>query len=309
MKWFRLYNDLRHDPKVQNLRPELFRFWINLLCMASDQEERGTIPSINAIAVDLGMRRDHVEGFMAALEASYLLLRSSLEGPKEEIRSYKGTFKIHAWSSRQPQSDNVAIRVKSHRERVSDESNRQTKPDMKRYIENERNVTCNVLDSDTDTENTPNSRARTHEGPPSTDPLSDPAYHVALSAVQESLGSVAAGKLDYERDTVGSQIKGRWDCLAAAAAETRRRMDQKNGKPIHSPYGFMLSKAMEYSLKSGPPPVSIPFARKPEPKPLYYQPLECDEATRAKYENPKKPGSTTLPSMNGAGGLGSHGPR
>jgi hypothetical protein len=30
MKWFRFYNEVYRNDKVQSLRPELFRFWVNL---------------------------------------------------------------------------------------------------------------------------------------------------------------------------------------------------------------------------------------------------------------------------------------
>ena len=33
MNWFRFYHGALHDPKVQSLRPELFKFWVNLLCL------------------------------------------------------------------------------------------------------------------------------------------------------------------------------------------------------------------------------------------------------------------------------------
>ena len=34
-KWFRLYNDVINDPKVQRLDGETFKAWINILCLAS----------------------------------------------------------------------------------------------------------------------------------------------------------------------------------------------------------------------------------------------------------------------------------
>ena len=38
MKWFRFYHEVYRDPKAYELRPELFRFWINFQCVASESE-------------------------------------------------------------------------------------------------------------------------------------------------------------------------------------------------------------------------------------------------------------------------------
>jgi hypothetical protein len=67
MKWFRLYSEVMNDPKVQSLRPELFKFWINLLCLANVQKERGSLPPTAAIAFQLRMRTDRVARFLAEL--------------------------------------------------------------------------------------------------------------------------------------------------------------------------------------------------------------------------------------------------
>ncbi|SMC64028.1 DnaD domain protein [Sporomusa malonica] len=46
MKWFRLYSEIKDDPKMLALTDHQFRIWINLLAMASDMppDSRGTIP-------------------------------------------------------------------------------------------------------------------------------------------------------------------------------------------------------------------------------------------------------------------------
>ena len=43
MPWFRLYHESRNDRKLDILADDEFRVWHKLLCMASEQEERGTI--------------------------------------------------------------------------------------------------------------------------------------------------------------------------------------------------------------------------------------------------------------------------
>ena len=45
MKWFRLYTEIKDDPKMLELDDHQFRVWINLLSMAGESEERGVIPA------------------------------------------------------------------------------------------------------------------------------------------------------------------------------------------------------------------------------------------------------------------------
>src|SRR5512135_1120720 len=108
MKWFRLYSEVLNDPKVQSLRPELFKFWINLLCLANVQKERGSLPPTPAIAFQLRMRPDRVARFLSELQARHLLMTGA-----------SGQLKPHNWDARQPQSDRVAERVRQSRQRGS----------------------------------------------------------------------------------------------------------------------------------------------------------------------------------------------
>ena len=42
--WFRFYSEAVRDPKVQNLSLKMFKFWTNALCLANENEPRGTLP-------------------------------------------------------------------------------------------------------------------------------------------------------------------------------------------------------------------------------------------------------------------------
>ena len=53
MMWFRLYHDVVNNPKVQLLPARLFKAWVNLLCLASENSERGTLPALKDIAYGL----------------------------------------------------------------------------------------------------------------------------------------------------------------------------------------------------------------------------------------------------------------
>jgi hypothetical protein len=50
-RWFRYYDDAMDDPKVQRLSGDLFKTWVNLLCLAS--KSGGKLPSNDDIAFRL----------------------------------------------------------------------------------------------------------------------------------------------------------------------------------------------------------------------------------------------------------------
>jgi len=108
MRWFRFYHDWPFDPRIRGLRPELFRAWVEILCLASKQEPRGTLPPVPEIALALRMRKDHVERYIGDLVALDLLQRSD-----------SGAIEDPHWSSLQADSDTSTKRVKRHRERTS----------------------------------------------------------------------------------------------------------------------------------------------------------------------------------------------
>ena len=51
-RWFRVYNDVVDDPKVQRLSNTLFKVLINLWCLASAND--GVLPPIDEIAFNFG---------------------------------------------------------------------------------------------------------------------------------------------------------------------------------------------------------------------------------------------------------------
>jgi hypothetical protein len=105
MKWFRFYHEVYRDPKVKRMRPELFKFWVQFLCVASESKVRGTIESDDHLACALGMRRTLVERLTSELEAANLLVRSG-----------KGTLQPFHWSEKQPKSDDQPKRKKDKRQ-------------------------------------------------------------------------------------------------------------------------------------------------------------------------------------------------
>lgn len=103
MSWFRLYDEVVDDPKVQMLPPLLFRAWINCLCIAKKND--GVLPHIKDVAYRLHLSMSRTETVIKDLIQVGLF---------EECN---GQVVPHNWDGRQFQSDNVTARVKRFRER------------------------------------------------------------------------------------------------------------------------------------------------------------------------------------------------
>lgn len=101
-RWFRFYDEALDDPKVQRLSPQLFKTWVNLLCLAS--KEDGKLPSNDDIAFRL---RISVQD--AALQIEDLILAGLID------LDARGNRAPHNWSERQYASDSSAERMRKHR--------------------------------------------------------------------------------------------------------------------------------------------------------------------------------------------------
>lgn len=99
--WFRLYNEVDSDPKVQLLPPPLFKAWVTFLCGAS--RNGGTLPPIKDIAYRLRVTETKAQEYLDALTAAGL------------FESNNGEVTPHNWSARQFQSDTSTERVKRFR--------------------------------------------------------------------------------------------------------------------------------------------------------------------------------------------------
>lgn len=107
-RWFRMYDEILDDPKVQKLPAEDFKAWVNLLCLASKNE--GRLPAAADIAFALRVTEDAVT----------TLLERLLSGGLIDTRSggTNGAHNApHGWEKRQYKSDTSAERVKRYRER------------------------------------------------------------------------------------------------------------------------------------------------------------------------------------------------
>ncbi len=101
-RWFRLYDELLDDPKVQLLPDRLFRLWINLLCVAS--RENGTF-HVTGLAFRLRVSEAELTADLDALVTAKLIDRDG------------ETVSPHNWNRRQFRSDSSTERVRKHRQR------------------------------------------------------------------------------------------------------------------------------------------------------------------------------------------------
>lgn len=102
-RWFRFYEGVVDDPKVQRLPATLFKFWVNAMCLASRNGD--AYPSTQDMAFSLRMSEKQVDANMAALADAGLV---------DEV---DGKSTPHNWSGRQFKSDVSNDRVKRHRQR------------------------------------------------------------------------------------------------------------------------------------------------------------------------------------------------
>jgi VCBS repeat-containing protein len=103
--WLRLYNAVLDDPKLQRLDPPIFKAWINLLCLAGQQEDRGTLPDLPEMAFRMRMTEPEMDETLHELIAAKLI--------DEEW----GLYSIHNWTKYQYDSDTSTPRVRKLRDK------------------------------------------------------------------------------------------------------------------------------------------------------------------------------------------------
>jgi hypothetical protein len=125
-RWFRVYDDLVDDPKVQRLPGEMVKALLNLWCLAS--QHNGALPAVEDIAFKLRMKPEKVAALIAGLKNVGLI-----DGDGEDLRP-------HNWNARQFKSDVSNERVKRHRKRKCNVTDTvtETPPDTEADTETEQ---------------------------------------------------------------------------------------------------------------------------------------------------------------------------
>lgn len=115
-RWFRLYDEMLDDPKVQRLHPALFKVLINLWCIASRHD--GRLPSTSDMSFSLRMTEDETFRAVSKLaEAGFI-----------DTDSATGEQRPHGWDVRQFRSDTSTDRVREHRKRQKSKGNDDNTP-------------------------------------------------------------------------------------------------------------------------------------------------------------------------------------
>lgn len=128
-RWFRLYDDLVDDPKIQRLPGETVKALLNLWCLASQND--GLLPAADDIAFKLRMKPAKVEQLLSVLGECGL------------IDSDDAGLRPHNWNARQYKSDvadpTAASRQKAYRDRLKNRNGTVTNTDTR--AETEQNIT------------------------------------------------------------------------------------------------------------------------------------------------------------------------
>ena len=102
MAWFRVYDGLVDDPKVQRLSDYLFRILINLWCVA--KQNSGTLPGVDDLAFRLRLTAEETNNALGVLHKHGLIDEAA-----------DGSLTPHNWNGRQFDSDVSTARVKRFR--------------------------------------------------------------------------------------------------------------------------------------------------------------------------------------------------
>jgi len=121
-RWFRMYDEILDDPKVQKLAPNLFRIWVNSLALCS--RNGGRLPPIEDCAFAFRETEEAVSSAFHALHSEGLFV------------TVDETFQPKNWKKRQYKSDVSTDRVREFRKRSRNGG--ETSPDTESDTETER---------------------------------------------------------------------------------------------------------------------------------------------------------------------------
>ncbi len=209
MHWLRLYTEVLDDPKIQRLPPDLFRAWVNCLCLARAHE--GVLPPVQDVAFRLRLSLEEAQAILAELQTARLL------------DDHGGRLIPHNWAQRQFSSDSSAERMKRLRQRRRDAT-------AKRHSDGD--VTANVTPpeqsrADTEQNRTEQSRARE---------AARAAYSPALLAHLQNVVEGIIGQRPDEQEAegllkIGASVHPHPQVLAAFLARVGAER-RRNGSPI-----------------------------------------------------------------------------
>jgi hypothetical protein len=142
MKWFKMYGEARNDAKLRSLSDEHFRIWFNLLCLASEQEDRGVISGYDELLLAIEVCNADVTLLNVTLE-KLVTLRILTIDENYTVTFLKFTDRQHEKPSDAPQSVRERVRRSREKKRFERESENVT-PDVTPC--NALHDECNAID-------------------------------------------------------------------------------------------------------------------------------------------------------------------
>lgn len=135
-RWFRVYETMVDDPKMQRLSAELFRLTVNLWCIAS--KNGGRLPSLGDMAFTLRLRTDRLQKMLNELKACELIDGDEVMEP-------------HNWNKRQYKSDVTDPTAADRQQRCRDKRrNADRNEDRNATVQHKRPETETETETDTE---------------------------------------------------------------------------------------------------------------------------------------------------------------
>ncbi len=182
--WFRMYNEALDDPKVQQLSPEMFKGWVNMLCLAT--RLNGVIPE-STVAFSLRIAHAKAASLIEGLIGAGLFERT------------ESGLIPHNWNGRQHKSD------------VSNER-------VARYRERQRNVTQTVTETPPETESETESETEEKDAAEAA-----PPYGFDGKIIKLKTHDLMRWRESYKNLDVIAELANRDDWLATAAPLDARK--------------------------------------------------------------------------------------
>lgn len=170
MEWFRFHDKALDNDKVQALPGDLFKHWVNLMCLANQGKPRGTLPTrVSQIAFRLRISIGECEAILAELRQ-----RKLLDYGDDDVPMAPHDWEEHQYDKPSDAPSRVGERVKRHREQEKSNALQGETPEgataeivtpgvtpLKRAVTPEKacNATDTESESDTDSETEKNALA------------------------------------------------------------------------------------------------------------------------------------------------------
>ncbi len=121
MPWFRMFSEARNDAKLRRLDDSQFRVWFNLLCVASEQDDRGEVIECNAFLLAVETCNADATLLKRTCNDLALLRIADVRWETSEDGEEVVSVRFLGWDKRQydkpsDKPEAVAQRVKRHRE-------------------------------------------------------------------------------------------------------------------------------------------------------------------------------------------------